>query len=467
MPGLDGPMERKKNIANIAMGIGAACILACGVTLRILGIEGGEGASAYFDMAKVAQGATIPQIAQGAEYFYVKFLHFTLWMFGNKWMAGVAMQIALQSLAGLLFALAAWSLSGRLAAFAVFALFQFLPWEIARGVSYGPDMLYLCCYSLGLLAVAFSLRVCTKSYYLAVRAISLAFAGAIIGVVSYLDLSGASLLAFLAGVWLTEIGKRKGGRLRLAARLAFTMAASFLVFFLCLTSDASRNGRAVGASWTAWLDLYRFKPDVAKAWLQGDLLLPGLLLLGVLFLGLAEFRRDGSPQRALPWILAVLALFSFEVCGMTRERMDAFFQAVYGGAALMGGVLAGLLPFGRKAEEEEIPATELVLNEVMIEDLDAERKDGEKIGKSALKDGIGASGAKEAPGTEDVSSKPGKSGKSGAEAAANEEDASGDKKKERRLPGRRRKKGMDYAYEPGEGEMDYDVDVSEQDDFDV
>ena len=115
-------------------------------------VYAGEEA-AYFDAAMVAEGADIPQITHGAVYFYLQVLRLLFLVAGNKWMAGIYLQIALQLAACVILYLGVKRLSGGFPALIMAAFLMLSPHQILQGLVYSPVMLYLCVYGIGLLCI--------------------------------------------------------------------------------------------------------------------------------------------------------------------------------------------------------------------------------------------------------------------------------------------------------------------------
>ena len=76
-------------------------LLAVGILLRVYYISYAGEELTYYDIAKVTEKSSIPMVAHGVIYFYLQLLRGLFLIVGNKWIAGIWMQIILHIIASL------------------------------------------------------------------------------------------------------------------------------------------------------------------------------------------------------------------------------------------------------------------------------------------------------------------------------------------------------------------------------
>lgn len=121
---------------NIMEGLLFVCLIAAGIALRILNMQYAGESAAYYDAAMIKEGGSLPQVAHGAAYFYIQLLHLLFLILGNKWIAGIWLQVILQMAGCILMYLAVRKLSGAAAAFALAAFMMLTPGEVLAGLTY-------------------------------------------------------------------------------------------------------------------------------------------------------------------------------------------------------------------------------------------------------------------------------------------------------------------------------------------
>lgn len=201
----------------IVEGIFLVGILALGLAARVYHLDYAGDSAAYYDAAKVAEGAEIPWIKHGAAYMYVHLLRILFVLIGNKWIAGIWLQIVLQFLACIIWYMAARKICGVIPGIVLAGLIMLAPTEIIRGLTYCPDVLYIAMYGLGLLWIA-----CLAERHSKVKSFGdvlyLLLGAAWFGWVCYLDITGVSLLVLTPCVVLFKKLQKTGAAKKAAKK---------------------------------------------------------------------------------------------------------------------------------------------------------------------------------------------------------------------------------------------------------
>lgn len=320
-----GREGKKRKIWLAAETAGVAFLLILGFVLRIFCLDYAGEEAAYFETARMVQGQGIPQVAHGAAYVYLQVLHFLFLLVGNKWMAGIWLQIFLQMTACILLYLGVRRLAGRMPALVMAAFLMFSPARIAEGLTYSPRMLYLCIYAVGLLCIALFLDKRAKG---AIRYgydwILLFLAGTMAAVVCYLDITGVTLLLLASSVlWLRKEPKKNlwGNSL---LELLVILAGAAVSFSGCMALDAFASGKKIGGVWRAWCSLYQAKAYDNAFWLptEGERI-TFLVLFTLLFLGILSFWCRKLSEKNSPWMLMLIGVCLIQFFHMSAEGMDA------------------------------------------------------------------------------------------------------------------------------------------------
>lgn len=112
---VDNVQIRKMTSGRTALieGITVAVLLVAGLVLRLALLGSAWEEAAYYEVAKVTEEGMRVQLVQGSVYYYLCLLNLLFRLVGNKWMAGIILQIVLQMLGIVLAYFAVKRLSGR------------------------------------------------------------------------------------------------------------------------------------------------------------------------------------------------------------------------------------------------------------------------------------------------------------------------------------------------------------------
>lgn len=312
-PRRSGEKSGKRTVWRVAEAAVAAVLLAIGLWLRLKGLEGAGEAAAYFEMAEVAPGQRIPQIAHGAVYFYVRLLHIVFYFLGNKFTAGIWLQLLLQFGAALLLYPAVRRLTGPRAALAALAFLMCSPYMIQKALVLSPEMLYLFFWA--------AVFAWVSAYTVRLRTPDFLFLGMAVSAVSYLDISGLLLFLFAVAVIFCVREEAPGGRKK-AGALSLCFLGFLIGFAVCVCADAWCSGKSVCGVLLAWFTLYQpegFLLSVETA--AAGSVWEGLLPVALMTVGVFSFWCDQKRDRMGAYVLGLCLVLAASLCGVFTPEM--------------------------------------------------------------------------------------------------------------------------------------------------
>ncbi len=341
-------------LENIGTAVATTAFFAFLVFEKIISFPTGYGDdSMYFKWARV--GGKVPRFAEGARDWYVQLLHRVFLLFGNRSVVIYGFQVTLELLALVFLFFAIRRLWGNLA-----ALFLMLGWSLLSlgtdaFLQPGPSLLYLCFFALALFLISFVSPAREYSWIMGI------FAGVFTGLVIYLNSLGLILfLPAFAVFWAREeyenlqpphpvpFGRRFGS-------FASITLAAVMAFLGIQFADSLLSGESFGRV----LEAYGSRSFAFGSPAFPDLtgLFPGASAVSVLILltlGIPVwFRRMETDIQSIPaWMaVTILALKCFHFSGMEEVADPILFSLIL---CLCGCACSGLvnLKSFRKTEEE-------------------------------------------------------------------------------------------------------------------
>lgn len=303
----------------------------------------------FYRQAYVTVGASVPYAVHGASWLYPCLLHVMLLVFGNTPFAGVVLQIALFFICLLLVYIGMQAFAGTLPAAVSMAVLGFLPVSLQFVFSLTPELFYLALYLLGFCLSGVLFRKCRKGGSVSPGFYLFAFLlGLYIGFLVYLDLYSISLLLFLAVLYSLDSGKVKQ-----AFMINLTALLGGVAGFMISVLFASQMGEmGISAYLRELLTLYtqdaRFGREMIEGALLPDTTLVGsLLTVSFAFFVIPAFfiwKRNQNSAFIVNLFL-VYALSAFHVFRFSGQMITTF----------SWGALAGLGFYGvvRRAETED------------------------------------------------------------------------------------------------------------------
>lgn len=385
--------------------------LLLGLIMRILMLEHAGEEAAYFEVCKITDrsGLSIKPV-QGSVYFYCLLLHGLFYVFGNQWMAGIWLQIILQLAGAFFIVLGLRKLLNNIPAYLVYLFILFSPQSIKAGLTYSPQVLYFCIFSLVLYFVADYLqRSLNSDENKTFMWLYTLFTGITIGFCIYLDISGLVLL-FLWSV--LPMIKRAEYTTIWNYRWIIGLLTTIITLIVSVFVDAFLSNTSFTNIFNAWTILYNstgFELELLVNRLNAELIL--LVILSCV--GCFSFWRRANTERFTPFILMAVSMGGLVFGGITTENMS--------GTYLLYVLIAMLA---------SVSVTELFCAEDLV------RQRGEKNKETEVVE-------------EDLNKK--------IEFIENPLP----------VPKKHIRKTMDYAFVPEESQMKYDIHVSDNDDYDI
>lgn len=410
--------RQHSSIAMFAEGLFLGLSVSAAIAVRWYLLPYAGQDALYFESVKVtAQGGINIQSVQGSVYYYCMLLHGLLRLFGNHWEVGIWLQICLQMIFGLLMYMGIRRMTGKCPAIFVLIFICFAPVSIDAGLTYSPQMLYLCLLALAFLLVADYLRRSAKENKAFGMWIYTIFLGMVIGLVTYVDVTG--VLLFLPVLCIGMINGTPGRAVLSFLRILVTFLGAILSFAGMILGDAFFSGSTFVRVLNAWFVTYGTIELNIKI-LTEEVQMELLLLLILVFIGVFSFWRRKKEEIFTPYVLLVIGMCVLYFAGVTVGNMDGSYL-LYVLLATLAGIAVSEL-FYRSKKNNLKPVVEA--NEEKVEIIDLEKHEQPKAENNMIENPLPVP-----------------------------------KKKERKV--------MDYAFIPKPSEMMYDIRVSDTDDYDI
>ena len=315
--------------------------------------------SDYYGRALIRAGEQIEPMAHGLSQLYLFYLSTVFSFLGNGVTSAMLFQIILQILAMSFAFRAAKKAAGRLPACVVLLSLAFSDVFVGKIAVIDPECLYLVLYLLGLLVILGFIKnyLSGKSFFGGLP--GAVFAGALIGMLTYLELWSVTLLFFLVGLFT---GKRKRED-KVSERILntfMTVVSCAGSFFVVIGVDAVISNINFEQSIRIWAYPYSlirwngFLFDVIK----GDSLFWALLVLPAAFL-VFEFLRGGREQNYTLWLFACVLftpVLMMDLNWISYGSILLFIWSMMAGLGLKNCVLSGQAEVMR-AKIQEINAS--------------------------------------------------------------------------------------------------------------
>lgn len=446
-------------------GILVAVLLTVGILLRLMRLEDAWEEAAYYEVAKVTEGGMQIQLVQGSVYYYLCLLNLLFRLVGNKWMAGIGLQIGLQTLGIVIAYFAVRRLSGRGPALVSLPFLTVAPGAVRDGITYSPKMLYFCLYALILLIIAQYLWRSTRPGGKALTWGLAVVCGGLVAFAGYTDVVGFTLVIPLCG--LLVLKREQKGRLQWVFQFLLAVLSLAGTFCLLVQLDSSMSGSTFERVLGAWSITYGMKgADYSFFFQEGGY--ETILLLVLMALGIFTFMRRKNEEIFSPWVMMVLSITLMRVLGVMTPNMNGSFQMYFAMTGLAGVAFCELFvrDGGRVEEMTGVP-------EAVVEDLDQEPSEPASkqtetipsVGVWPPEQSLDGKVAEAEEGKDDMIKKK-------REEPKQEEPKQEEPKQVQLienplpLPKKHVKKVMDYPIQPDASQMHYDIEVDPKDNFD-
>ena len=422
---LSGIVNRHSQVALYMEGVLIGLCISAAFALRIYLMPYAGEEAVYFDIAKVtSQGNMLIQSVQGSVYYYCMLLHGLLRIFGNYWEVGIWLQIILQTFFGILMYFGIRRMTGKLPAILVLIFICFAPVSVSAGITYSPQMLYLCLFGgIFLLLADYMCRSARDTNPIGMWVYTIIL-GILIGFTWYVDVTGLLLLLPLVCIGMVNgtVGRAMLSFLRFIVFLFVSFSAFAGMIFLDAVLSHSEFLRVLNA-WYVTYSTIDFNLSILTEEKQMEL----LLLLILVFIGVFSFWRRKKEEIFTPYVLLVVGMCLLYLTGVTVENMNGSYLLYVLLAALAGVAVSELFyreRMGKQEQEKEIPETVNKSNEEKVEIIDLEMNERTTTENKMIENPLP-------------------------------------------VPKKKERKGMDYAYQPKPSEMMYDIRVSDTDDYDI
>ena len=380
----------------------------------------------YYHDATLKAGAGVGTITHGASYLYTLCLSFVLSFLGNKAGAAVCLQIFLQMLTILLAFFAVRRTAGRIPACA--AMFALAVSSVYAGRIFipTPESFFFLLYLAGLFIIGSYIKMyCRDNFSVAAGIAGALFSGIVIGILCYLDAISLTLL-FLLPALFTGIQKREKNEVSF---LVLILASGGLSFMGALAIDAFYSHGKIGQAAETWFLLYRnhIKADYIFYQTNRSIIECLILIIPAAFLILAFWNRR-KEQNTSFWIclMFLLSPTPLTAAGVLPYQIFSIF---------IWSVLSGIGLQQSFVWEEKKVAKTAVDVQTMDEDKNVpEMKETVPEAEKETSPPVSAPRFIENP---------------------------------LPLPKKHKKREMGYQYEIAEDKMNFDVEIKENDDFDI
>ncbi len=436
----------------------------------------------YYDLTRIADSGNVSiRFVQGSSYYYSMFLHGCFQLFGNHLMLGIWLQIILQAISALLIYMAVRRMAGKIVAIFMLVVVCMSSTAVEEGLTYSPQMLYLCIFGMAFWLCAEYLHYIEKKDSSAFLWVFTVLVGAVIGFVCYVDITG--ILLMMLPVCMCMVNKKAGSATQWYLRFLTIVGAALAMFFIMIFLDSLISGTTFVRVLNAWLMVYsdvRLHVEALTKERRNEFLLLPILIL----MGLFSFFRRKNTQRFAPFILMVVGMTLLYFCGVTGENMDGGYLLLILMTVLAGISVEELFYRGETEElteeqsfaDESFEPEELVAARPQIEEeprMAEAQMEVSEAEASELEETMRAE-----PGTEEpvivleetpveVNQTEKKLEETDLEKKENTKNEVEMIENPLPVPKKKERKVMDYAFQPSMSQMMYDIRVSEKDDFDI
>lgn len=448
----ESPFSFLEEKGNLIRWILLIALIGMGVYLRCSKLDMAGENAAYFESA-IVNGKPIPATAHATQALYVYLLRGVFYLFGNKFMAGIVLQIVLQ-IAGVLFwHFALKKLLGNVAAFLFTGMIMGNSFFIKESLTYSPNVLFFAMFGLALLCIGF--------YYKHLRHLGnlrwtdtlwAILMGVMVSVISYFDAVALTLFAVL--FFVKHIRNKKEDNKfdeevtkGISMQFGLHILGYFIGYIVVMYLDALYSHATVQAVMSVGVEM--FQPKRALNLIADiQLLSKGQIfswfgIAVVCLIGLPAFwmRRDRENQ--LLWFCLFCAVLMCYALGTNTNAMHYEFMVISTAIVLAGAGIQGILIVPDEANGDKyVPIP--------------------RVQKSKIKK------------VKKAKTKPVQKEETGSKREIKESQSYYKPQKDVQyienplpLPKKNARKSMGYRYEVTEDKMHYDIEVKEYDDFDI
>lgn len=299
----------------VAEVVAVILIVSAGVYFRCLGFPATEENSVYYRMASLGASKQIPQILQGAVFFYLQILREIFFFFGNEITVAIWFQIVVQTAAFLVLYFAVRQMAGRVPALVMLGLCEFSGYMIESATHLSPDCLYLLFWAASLLWIASIREEKTDP-------IEFIPVGIFTALMGYINVMGF-LLFFMAIISLFRVKeeKQEKGSIKKSVILCVISMVISLGLFLLLDSCLSKKNFASVVK--AWFIQYGPKEFCLPMSFGGSVGIELYVMFALLLLGIYSFWYSKKYDRIKGWLFLALIIMAGDCFGIFTAEVPA------------------------------------------------------------------------------------------------------------------------------------------------
>lgn len=421
---------------HLVEAVSVLAVFVAGIVLRILFSENVGEEEAYFTWASV-NGKPLMAVSHGAQQLYLGLLRGVFLIVGNKYMAGIVLQIILQILMALVWYFAVRKMAGQMASFILVAGIMLLPQSIHMGLVYSPKILYLLLFGIVMLMMSgLWSRFYKQSELKWYSWLHTVLLGIAMGYMLYLDITGMVLIVLLLFTMAvksvpTETEPYTNVQKLLQILLALLACVGTLVVSLFV--DSLIKGGTLKSTADNWFALFVCKGVPSMEGFSGMLSvdlsnsITAIAAAAILFMAALAFWVHKTKDMQMPWFAVAIVLGILYGCKFCAGSMQCDYMFVLM-ILLMAGVGIRAVFFEKENERLVMP---------------------------------------EAPKAEEPVTTPAPAPVTASAPALEPEKKVNYIENPLPLPKKHVKRTMGYRLEVPEEAMKYDIDVPDNDDFDL
>ncbi|MBQ7358655.1 MAG: hypothetical protein IJW63_12280 [Lachnospiraceae bacterium] len=354
-------------------------LLAGGLLARLYSITDLSDTS-LFNLASISENSAEFETSHGAFGVYVYLLRNLFYYVGNSWPSAVVLQIVMQLIGlGLLYFVIRKT-TGIVAALISFSFAMFSPQMISAGVGLNPCVFYFLLCVLALYFLTESQLVIFENQKVKFYQFFVSFMiGLLCGVIIYLDIIGAFVLLLgLSFFWLVS---NKQPYIQIKSRemyLILFAVGTLLGFVLLLGIDAFASDSGFIDTLLHWESI--FTPAIGENWYAGipsnynlQMWIYLAILFGALLLGVLGFWECRYTNPQFGWGIVVFLLLLMQYNSSASMEMN---RSYFCTLMLIAFASGGIQTFFTKVKTMSLEAEEVLVveEEIKVEELKVEEE---------------------------------------------------------------------------------------------
>lgn len=324
--------EKKKSLNTfwtVLEALTAVAFLVIGLLLRIQAMQNVADSSDYYQVAAVSTDSSIPQIVHGAVYVYIKLLQAILFFLGNSYNVAIWVQLLLNIGAIIMLYFGLKEATGRISALVVLGFLCLSPTVINSALEVTPLQLYLFFF-----AIAFAVIGADSDNKLnpAAYFVSGVFAAAI----SYFDVSGFLLVLFCFAVMCKK--RRIENKFKSYALASLSIIVGVAAgYAACVGLDAFLSNKSfINVALALFNDYIPNQVGWSVYTISDVVVIDYYIMFGIMTLGIFSFWCNKS-DKLKTWIVALAVVLACTGFGLFSDVIPGS-VFIYVVCAILAGV---------------------------------------------------------------------------------------------------------------------------------